>query len=171
MRERSTPPWTRVDLPPSWQRPPRPQRSSPAPSACGNAVPDAQQRAGLSRDDVLYDAIWELGNSANVRQVLGLLDAELARLEDTPIRRLCVHLARNGHAQTLGAAVDAGLYEGALRHVDDLLSAPSTSLTMMGLQELSWYVMFTHPDLSRRLDERALVWPETSVTAGSCASP
>ena len=121
-------------------------------------VPDAEVRAGRSRDAVLGEAILKYDYAGHLNDVVELLDAEIARGDpDSPLRLLFMRVTRTEFVWSIEglSAGDESLLEAGVARINEIRDAEPTLLLFNTLRALGWHLRYRDPDQSLELHARA----------------
>ena len=123
-------------------------------------VPDPSGRAGVSRDQVLMDAVMSVAETIDPSGALALIDAELAReriAKGDRTRTLCLRLARAILDGPLRQPHDARVDAEGLQAMEPLISMDPSPLQIVALIRLGSSVWHTDPDRAHRIYQEAFL--------------
>jgi DNA-binding CsgD family transcriptional regulator/tetratricopeptide (TPR) repeat protein len=121
-------------------------------------IPDAEERAGRSRDAVLGEAIVNYDFAGRLNEVVELLDAEIARSDpESPLRHLLLRVTRTEYVWSIGglSASDETLLDSGVARINEIDDAEPTLLLFSTLRALGWHLRYRDPDQSFELHARA----------------
>ena len=121
-------------------------------------VPDAEVRAGRSRDAVLGEAILNYDYAGHLHDVVEILDAEIARGDqDSPLRLLFMRVTRAEFVWSIEglSSGDESLLEAGVARINEFHDAEPTLLLFNTLRALGWHLRYRDPDQSFELHARA----------------
>ena len=121
-------------------------------------VPDAEARAGRTRDAVLGEAILNYAYAGHLHDAVEVLGAEIARADpENPLRLLFLRVTRAEYVWSMEGLTsgDQTLLDAGVARMDEIDGAEPTMLLFYTLRALGWHLQYRDPDQSFELHARA----------------